>query len=192
MKKILIALDFNSCSQKTAETGFEYARTMNAEICIVHAIADIAYYPMEYSPLMGFEGFSPDGVFNSLEEQENEAERFLEAVTRHLGDINIKTKVLNGKIHEAILEYAVEYKADLIVMGVHSHSGLGKILGDVTARVIKHTDTPVLIIPPDKKDPGMTSKQQNISEMRKIFLKNLKLCQHETLFKIPVRRGKHV
>lgn len=147
MKKILIVIDYNTCAQKIAETGFEYARIMNAETCIAHVIADIAYYPMEYSPMMGFEGFSADGVFKSLEEQENEAERFLEAVINHLGDSNIKTKTLTGKTHEAILEYAGEYKADLIVMGANSHTGFDKILGDVTAKVIKHTETPVLIIP---------------------------------------------
>ena len=44
MKKILIAIDYNACAQKVAETGFECARAMNAEISIVHAISDIAYY----------------------------------------------------------------------------------------------------------------------------------------------------
>ena len=164
MKKVLIAIDYNTCAQKIAETGFEYARTMNAEICIAHAIADIAYYSTEYLPMMGFEGFSPDCVFKSLEEQENEANKFLEAVVKHLGDSNIKTKVLTGKTHKAILEYAREYKADLIVLGAHSHNGFEKILGDVTARVIKHTETPILIVPPDKKDLRTISMQHNILE----------------------------
>ena len=163
MKKILIAIDYNPCAQKVAETGFEYARAMNAEICIVHAIADIAYYfSREYLPVMGFQGFSPDSSFKSMEEQEKEAERFLEAVVKHLGDSTIKTSVLDGKTSEAILQYAAEYKADLVVMGAHSHNGFGKIMGDVAAKVIKHAEIPVLVVPADKQDLGLVSKRQDI------------------------------
>jgi len=162
MKKVLIAIDYNPAAQKIAETGFEYARAMNAETCIVHAIADIAYNSEEYSPIMGFEGFSPDGVFKDLEEQENEASRFLAAVVKHLGDSNIKIKVLDGKTFEAILQYAVEYKADLIVMGANNHSGFEKILGDVIAKVIKHTEIPILIVPTDKHDLRTNSKKQDV------------------------------
>ena len=162
MKKVLIAIDYNPCAQKIAETGFEYARAMNAEICIIHAIADIAYYSAEYSPIMGFEGFSPDGAFKNIEEQENEANRFLTAVVKHLGNSNIKIRVLDGKTFEAILQYAVEYKADLIVMGAHSHNGFEKILGDVAAEVIKHAEIPILIIPTDKHDLSLISRRQDM------------------------------
>jgi nucleotide-binding universal stress UspA family protein len=162
MKKIVIAIDYNPCAQKISETGFGFARAMNAEICIVHAIADIAYYSMEYSPVMGFEGFSPDCAFMSMAEQENEAKRFLEAVVKHLGDNNIKTRVLDGNTSKAILGFAAEYNADLIVMGAHSHNGVGKIIGDVAAKVVKHTEIPVLIIPADKKDLTRAGEKQEI------------------------------
>jgi nucleotide-binding universal stress UspA family protein len=102
---------------------------------------------------MGFEGFSPDSSFKSIEKQKNEAKRFLSAVVKHLSDSTIKTSVLDGKTSEAILQYAGEYKADLIVMGVHSHNGFWKI--------IKHAEIPVLIVPVDKQDLGMVSKKQN-------------------------------
>ena len=69
MKKVLIALDYNPCAQKVAETGYVYAEAMNAEISIIHAITDIAYYNMEYKPIMGFKGFSPVGSFRNIEEQ---------------------------------------------------------------------------------------------------------------------------
>ena len=162
MKKILIAIDYNPCAQKIAETGFEHARAMNAEICIVHAVADIAYYSAEYSPIMGFEGFSPDCAFKSIEEQENEAKRFLAAVVKHLDDSNIKTRVIDGKTSEAILQSAAEYKADLIVMGAHSHNDFGKIMGDVAAKVIKHAEIPILIVPTERQNLSITSKSQDV------------------------------
>jgi nucleotide-binding universal stress UspA family protein len=163
MKKILIAIDYNPCSQKIAETGFEYARAMNAEVCIVHAIADIAYYSMEYAPIMGFKGFSPDSAYKNIEEQEKEAEDFLSAVVKHLGGMNIETKVLNGKTSETILQYADEYNASMIVMGSQSHSSFEKILiGNVVADVLKHSFIPVMIVPTDKQDLNIISRKHDV------------------------------
>jgi nucleotide-binding universal stress UspA family protein len=163
MKRVLIAIDYNPCAQKVAETGYAHAREMNAEICIIHAISDIAYYTMEYAPIMGFEGFSPDGSFRNIEEQENEASDFLAAVVKHLGDNNIKTRVLDGRTAEAISAYAAEWKADLLVMGAQSHNSFEKLLmGDVVASVLKHSKIPLLIIPTDKQDMNVISQRQTM------------------------------
>lgn len=153
MKKVLIAIDYNPCAQKIVETGYDYAKAMNAQICIVHAIADVAYYAMEYSPIMGFEGFGSDCSFKNMGEQESEAKRFLQAVVKHLGDDNIEIKVLDGITSEAILAYAKEWDADLLVMGNQSHNSFEKlIMGDVVAKVLKHSKTPLLIVPTDKQE----------------------------------------
>ena len=163
MKKVLIAIDYNPCATKVAETGYDYARAMNAEICIVHAIADIAYYTREYSPIMGFKGFSNDGSFRDIDEQEKEANIFLTAVVHHLGDKRIKTKVLDGKTAETILEYAELWKADLIVMGAQSHNSFEKVLmGDVAVNVLKHSPMAVLIVPTDKQEQDMVSEKEEI------------------------------
>ena len=44
MKKILIALDYNPTAQKIAETGFSLAKAMNAQVVLLHVIADPVYY----------------------------------------------------------------------------------------------------------------------------------------------------
>jgi nucleotide-binding universal stress UspA family protein len=111
---------------------------------------------------MGFEGFSPDCAFKSIEEQENEAKGFLAAVVKHLGDTNIKTKVIDGKTSEAILQSAAEYKADLIVMGAHSHSGFEKIMGDVAVKVIKHAKIPILIVPTERQNLSLSANNRDV------------------------------
>lgn len=153
MKKILIAIDYNPCAQKIAETGFEYAKAMNAEVCIAHAIADVAAYSMDYSPIMGFTGFDADVHFKNSADQQIEATRFLNAVVKYLGDDRIQIKVLDGKTAEAILDYAGDCKADLIVIGAQSHNGFEKIImGDVAGNILKHSAIPVLVIPTDKDE----------------------------------------
>jgi nucleotide-binding universal stress UspA family protein len=161
MKKVLIAIDYNPFAQKVAETGVLYARAMHAEICVVHVIADIAFTSMEYSPIMGFEGFSSDNAYKEMEEQEKEAHRFLEAVVKHLGDSSIQTKVLDGNTSNAILEYAAVYEADLIVMGTQYHHGLEKLItGDIVGKVINHAAIPILVVPGDQQDISRIARQQ--------------------------------
>jgi len=58
MKKILIAIDYDPTAQKVAEEGFELAKTMGAEVVLLHVIADPVYYSStDYSPIMGFTGY---------------------------------------------------------------------------------------------------------------------------------------
>lgn len=55
MKRVLIALDYDSTAQNVAKAGFSMAKSMNAEVVLLHVIADPVYYPsVGYSPIMGF------------------------------------------------------------------------------------------------------------------------------------------
>ena len=59
MKKILIALDYSPSAQQVAEAGSELAKSMNAQVILLHVIYDPTYYSsINYSPIMGFEGLS--------------------------------------------------------------------------------------------------------------------------------------
>jgi nucleotide-binding universal stress UspA family protein len=52
-----------------------------------------------------------------------------------------------GLATEVILETADEYKADLIVMGTHGRSGIGRLLlGSVTEEVLRKAACPVLTV----------------------------------------------
>ena len=58
MKKVLISLDYNPTSQKVAEMGFDLAKSMGAEVTLLHVVFDPVYYAsLDYSPIMGFSGF---------------------------------------------------------------------------------------------------------------------------------------
>jgi len=50
-------------------------------------------------------------------------------------------------IHRAILEYAAENEADVIVMGTHGRRGVDRwLLGSVTERIVRTADVPVLTV----------------------------------------------
>jgi nucleotide-binding universal stress UspA family protein len=151
MKKVLIALDYNPTAQKVAESGYSIARAMNAEVILIHVISDPVYYSsMEYSPIMGFNGFMESGQWqlDSVSSLKKATLHFLDKSRIHLGDKTIQTLVGEGDFAGTILKTAEELHADVIVMGSHSRKWLENILiGSVTEKVLHHTNIPLFIIP---------------------------------------------
>ena len=151
MKKVLIAVDYNSTAQKVAEQGYALAKSMNAQITLLHVISDAAYYSSDiYSPLMGYDSFTDIKFIEtaSVEELREAALDYLDKSQQHLNDTTIQTAVKEGDFGEQILETATEINADIIVMGTHSRRGLEKILvGSVAEKVLRHSTIPLFIIP---------------------------------------------
>ncbi len=151
MKKILIALDYDPSAQKVAETGFDLARAMKAQIILLHVISDATYYSsLNYSPIMGFGGFSNSYAVetDTREEIKKVAQIFLDKSKEHLGEDKIETLVKDGDFAKTILNTAKELNADIIIMGTHSKRGLDKILmGSVAEKVLHHSSIPLFIIP---------------------------------------------
>jgi nucleotide-binding universal stress UspA family protein len=154
MTKVLIALDYNPTAQKVAEVGFSLAKTMGAEVILLHVISDPVYYSSaEYSPIMGFNGFMETGPLplNSIDALKKASLHFLDKSRHHLGDKTIQTLVEEGDLAESILKTAKNLHADIIVMGSHSRKWLEKIvMGSVTEKVLSHTSIPLFIIPTKK------------------------------------------
>ena len=61
--------------------------------------------------------------------------------------VQLTTKMLYGHIGETLVKYAAESKAELIVMGSHGRSAVGRLLlGSVSDYVVKHAKCPVMIV----------------------------------------------
>ena len=153
MKKVLIALDYDPSAEKIAETGYQLASALKAEVILLHVIAEPAYYSsMEYSPIMGFNGFMDTfdvGLSNDLKDGiRSQSQEFLNKSKDHLGGANITTLITEGPFADSIIDAAGEQQADLIVMGSHSRRGLDKLLMENVAEKVVHlSKVPVLVIP---------------------------------------------
>ncbi|MEO8823289.1 MAG: universal stress protein [Ginsengibacter sp.] len=156
MKKILIALDYDPTAKKIAEAGYKLAKSMGAEVILLHVVADYTYYSsLDYSPIMGFDQFSNLGAvqMDSVTELENAAHEYLEKSKAHLGDPSIKTLIKDGDSGEAILEASKSLEVDMIVLGSHGRKGLDKILmGSVAEKVLRNSKIPLFIIPINGKN----------------------------------------
>ena len=154
MNKVLIALDFDPSAQKVAETGYSLARSMKAEVTLLHVMGGLNYYTsLEFSPIMGYSGFSSATTTNMIDVDKirDASQNYLEESKKHLGDETIQILVADGDIAEEILRTASEINADLIVVGTHSRRGIEKILmGSVAEKVFHKTSIPLFIIPTKK------------------------------------------
>ena len=154
MKKVLIALDYDPTAQKVAEVGYDLAKSMGAEVTLLHVVSDPVFYSSsDYSPIMGFSGYLNNDPLqlNTMEVLKSASLNFLAKSRYHLDDPTIHIDAEEGDVAETILKTAKKVHADMIVMGSHSHKWLENIvMGSVTGEVLKHTTIPLYIIPTKK------------------------------------------
>jgi nucleotide-binding universal stress UspA family protein len=154
IKKVLIAIDYDPTAEQVAEKGFLFAKSMNAEVILLHVIADPDYYSLtKYNPIMGYTGYVDIGPLqlDVVENLKKASQLFLDQSKIHLGDENIQTLVKEGSFAECILDTAKDLSVDIIVLGSHSRRWLENIvMGSVTEKVLHHSFIPLLIIPTKK------------------------------------------
>lgn len=87
-------------------------------------------------------------ISRSVPSFEKSLKIFLKTAADHLNDPAVTTHLAEGNTASALLDYAEEWQADLIVMGTHSHSVLEKVLmGTTASHVLEKTKVPVYMVP---------------------------------------------
>ena len=152
IKKVLIALDYDPTSKKVAEVGFAMAKSMGAEVTLLHVVVDPIMYSNAYEN-MGVWQIDSVNIPDSIESLKTGSRNFLEKVKKHLAAKSINTIQKEGDFAQMILETAGEIKADCIVLGSHSQKWLENILmGSVTEEVLRKSTIPLFIVPTKKQD----------------------------------------
>ncbi|WP_300438217.1 universal stress protein [Christiangramia sp.] len=149
MKKVLIGIDYNPNSEKVVRRGYELAKKLGAEVCLIHVLADVSYYGANYPSFMGYEGYNEMAVdLNVISELREVAKDYVKTAAEHLNDPTVTTHMAEGPTSSAILDYADKWNADMIVLGTHSHSVLEKVLmGTTASHILEKTKIPVYLIP---------------------------------------------
>jgi nucleotide-binding universal stress UspA family protein len=155
MKKILIALDYDPTAQKVAEKGFSLAKSMKAEVTLLHIMKDPGFYTTPgFDPILGYSGYvdvSPT-VLQSEDGLIKASQKYLNKIREHLGDDTIQTLVKEGDYAKTIVESAEDLHSDIIVIGSHSQKWLENVLmGSVAESVMNQSSIPLFIVPTKKQ-----------------------------------------
>jgi nucleotide-binding universal stress UspA family protein len=146
-QRILVAVDGSEGSRKASEVAVDLAEKFNAQLYVLHAFRG---YP-EYMTMFP-SAPSPSG--EAIEAYEAYARKAaLEVVGRTVSiaekkGLKVKPKTVEtiGSSVQAIVDYAIAEKIDLIVMGTRGMGGFKKmLLGSVSSGVVTHAPCSVLV-----------------------------------------------
>ena len=93
-----------------------------------------------------------------------ECREALERVGQHLDGPDLKypveTRLIPGEAVDGVLRTAAEIRANLIVMGTHGRTGLGRLLlGNVAESVLPESDCPVMVVKsPERVSPTTSDR----------------------------------
>jgi nucleotide-binding universal stress UspA family protein len=133
---ILHPTDFSEHSQSAFWLACALARDYGARLVVLHVVA---------TPTVVY----GDGVVvpPDPEELRDIAREQLDRLQVPHGDVRAERRMAEGDAVEAILRMAQDVQADLLVMGTHGRTGLGRLLmGSVAEQVVRKASCPVLTV----------------------------------------------
>jgi len=162
LKKILVALDRSEMGQEVFTQALALAKVMPAQLLLLHVLSPeeegSPYLPMlsnvDYYP--GLSGQSLDLYQKQWDNFKDEGVRILQSFCAQANTADVKaefTQIL-GNPGNSICKLAVQWNADLIVMGHRGRSGLAEFfLGSVSNYVLHHANRSVYIVHSPSRSP---------------------------------------
>ena len=134
-QNILIPTDGSEGVEKAVEQGLSLAEAYDATVHALYVIEPV--YSADYGT---------NQIIDALQAEGERATEAIEEQSEQRG-ISATTAVRTGAPHRQILDYVDENDVDLVVMGTHGRTGIGRyLLGSVTEKVVRLSDVPVLTV----------------------------------------------
>jgi nucleotide-binding universal stress UspA family protein len=140
---ILVPTDGSAASEGAVDHAIELAKQYDATLHALYVVDTGAYSSMEVGS---------DIVIEALQEEGNQA---VDRVANRAEDagVAVETSVRTGIAHRSIVEYVSEEGIDLVVMGTHGRTGVGRfLLGSVAEKVVRTADAPVMTVRADEEE----------------------------------------
>jgi nucleotide-binding universal stress UspA family protein len=144
-KRILVPVDGSETANKALVAALQLARTSGGTVRLVHSLEELAYlWGVEY-------------VGDTITIAREQASKILDsaaAMARSAG-VPSEQQLLEKpgvRLGDLIAGEALEWNADLIVVGTHGRRGLGRVLlGSGAEQIIRSGPVPVLVIRGDDR-----------------------------------------
>ncbi len=142
MKKILVPVDFSEFSDRAVDYALFLGKKFCAQVLLLHVIALHTEEPHEEEHMQSYEEL--------IEKKEKRHARKLDdhcKIARDRG-IDIDSDLIRGvSPAETILDYIIDNKFDLVVIGTHGRTGITQwLFGSVAERVVRHSLAPVITV----------------------------------------------
>ncbi|HTM08703.1 MAG TPA: universal stress protein [Verrucomicrobiae bacterium] len=143
LKSVVVPLDGSALAEKILPWVAALAKMMGLEIVLIRAysLPNAFYSTDEYVPKM----------WEFAERLKEEGRSYLESRVESLksqGVKNVSSILVEGDGAAEIIDFARKTPENLIAMSTHGRSGIRRLLGSVTDRVVRNSWDPVLVMPP--------------------------------------------
>lgn len=153
--KILVPIDFSEYSMKACELGFNFAKSIQAEVVLLHVYYTPVYTsPIPYTDVFDYQAtIDEEGIKNILKRVNEEINAFSAKIKEKidsgkLPEVEFGSLLREGVPEEEILKYSKEEHPLMIIMGTRGKNQKDiDLIGSVTAEVIDRSKIPVLTIP---------------------------------------------
>lgn len=142
MRRILHPTDFSSASRPAFKKAVEMAKRSGAAVELLHVMSPAIplYGGMHVAPRVHEEIEASRGSW-----VRKEMTKLLK--TARAAGIKVRSKIVAGSPSDGIVREARALRADMIVIGTHGRTGIGRLLlGSVASRVIATSPCPVLAV----------------------------------------------
>jgi nucleotide-binding universal stress UspA family protein len=138
LKNVLFATDFSPISEAAFQYAEAIARRFGSKLHALHVVPPSAY---KYVP-----GGAGELPWDLDEQQTKEAMAHLET---RMAAFPHESTVVRGEVANAIRVVISEKNVDMLVVGTHGRSGLGRVLlGSIAESVFRQAPCPVLTVGP--------------------------------------------
>ncbi len=132
--------DFSGASEQAVKTATSWARTLGAEVTLLHVVEPVVYPEFYAVDVLS------DDLTGGIAERSEEA--LQKTAAEMAGETAPSTRVEIGRAAETIAQIADPSSFDLVIMATRGLSGLEHVLlGSVAESVLRRCPVPMLTVP---------------------------------------------
>jgi nucleotide-binding universal stress UspA family protein len=147
VRNILFATDFSEVSEAALRYATALSLRYGSEVHVAHVLPRVKFLRP---------GAPDPAVIGSIyEDAHSNAQEKIQTLSMRLRGYPHKTYVRHGKVAEVLADLIREQQIDMLVLGTHARTGLGKLLmGSVAEEVFRMASCPVLTVGPRVRPAG--------------------------------------
>ncbi|EXI75621.1 MAG TPA: universal stress protein [Candidatus Accumulibacter phosphatis] len=145
-KRIMAAVDQSFMTSQVMQVAIEMARTNGAQLAICHAVDETLLAQREVAMML------PNSVGKTEARMRLGAQGFLDRLLQdaRAAGIDAETKLVESEekhVSDMLIEAAVDWQADLLVVGTHGRRGIERFfVGSVAERLVRKGQTSLLLV----------------------------------------------
>jgi nucleotide-binding universal stress UspA family protein len=141
LKNILFATDFSGVSEAALPYVTALSLRYGSTVHVAHVLPEVTFLRP---------GAPDPAVMGSIyEDAHSNAQEKIQRLSDRLRGYSHKTYIRHGNVSEKVAELVGELEIDLLVLGTHGRTGLGKlVMGSVAEEIFRLAGCPVLSVGP--------------------------------------------